>query len=45
KAEMIAGLAAASLSLAMDSDQISPLYLRAPDAILPAKQDMIIIDD
>jgi len=44
KAEMIAGWAETSLSLAMDSDQISPLYLRVPDAILPTKPDMIIID-
>lgn len=45
KAEMIARWAAGALTLAMDSDQVSPLYLRAPDAILPAKQNMIIIDE
>lgn len=45
KAEMIALWAAHALSLAMDSDQVSPLYLRAPDAIMPAKLDMVIIDD
>lgn len=32
-------------SRAVDSDLISPLYLRAPDAVKPAPLDLIIIDD
>ncbi|MBL4602359.1 MAG: tRNA (adenosine(37)-N6)-threonylcarbamoyltransferase complex dimerization subunit type 1 TsaB [Emcibacteraceae bacterium] len=44
-AAFIAELAEQLSNRATQSDEISPLYLRAPDAIKPAPLDMIVTDD
>lgn len=42
---MIAKFAAMNIDMAMMADDVAPLYLRAPDAIVPKKQNMTIIDE
>jgi tRNA threonylcarbamoyladenosine biosynthesis protein TsaB len=44
-ASIIALLAATNMEGAKYADDVSPLYLRAPDAILPKKLEMNIIDE